>query len=49
MTLIEPTLISAGYLKEDGKKAVSKFKYDPNKKDIIFNEKVGLQNLFMGF
>lgn len=49
MTLIEPTLISAGYLKEDGKKVVSKFKYDPNKKDIIFNEKVGLQNLFMGF
>ncbi|ERJ21895.1 Putative periplasmic protein [Campylobacter concisus UNSW3] len=49
MTLIEPTLISAGYLKEDGKKVVSKFKYDPNKKDIIFNEKVGLQNFFMGF
>ena len=49
MTLIEPTLISSGYLKEDGKKVVSKFKYDPNKKDIIFNEKVGLQNLFMGF
>ena len=49
MALFEPTLISAGYLKEEGKKVVSDFKYDPAKKDIIFNEKAGLQNFFMGF
>ena len=49
MALFEPTLISTGYLKEEGKKVVSDFKYDPSKKDVIFNGKVGLQNLFMGF
>ena len=49
MALFEPTLISTGYLKEEGKKVVSDFKYDPAKKDIIFNEKAGLQNFFMGF
>lgn len=49
MALFEPTLISAGYLKEEGKKVVSDFKYDPAKKDVIFNGKVGLQNFFMGF
>ena len=49
MALFEPTLISTGYLKEDGKKVVSNFKYDPSKKDVIFNGKVGLQNFFMGF
>lgn len=49
MALFEPTLISTGYLKEDGKKVVSDFKYDPAKKDIIFNGKAGLQNFFMGF
>ncbi|WP_148803131.1 DUF945 family protein [Campylobacter concisus] len=49
MALFEPTLISTGYLKEDGKKVVSDFKYDPSKKDVIFNGKVGLQNFFMGF
>ena len=49
MALFEPTLISAGYLKEEGKKVVSDFKYDPAKKDIIFNGKAGLQNFFMGF
>lgn len=49
MALFEPTLISAGYLKEEGKKVVSDFKYDPSKKDVIFNGKVGLQNFLMGF
>ena len=49
MALFEPTLISTGYLKEEGKKVVSDFKYDPSKKDVIFNGKVGLQNFFMGF
>ncbi|WP_149725565.1 DUF945 family protein, partial [Campylobacter concisus] len=49
VAFVEPTLISAGYFKEEGKKVLSEFKYDPNKKDIIFNEKVGLQNFFMGF
>ena len=49
IALFEPTLISTGYLKEEGKKVVSDFKYDPSKKDVIFNGKVGLQNLFMGF
>ena len=49
MALFEPTLISTGYLKEEGKKGVSDFKYDPAKKDMIFNEKAGLQNFFMGF
>ena len=49
MALFEPTLISTGYLKKEGKKVVSDFKYDPSKKDVIFNGKVGLQNFFMGF
>ena len=49
IALFEPTLISTGYLKEEGKKVVSDFKYDPSKKDVIFNGKVGLQNFFMGF
>ena len=49
MALFEPTLISTGYLKEEGKKVVSDFKYDPSKKDVIFNGKVGLQNFLMGF
>jgi hypothetical protein len=49
IAFFEPTLVSAGYLKEEGKKVVSDFKYDPSKKDVIFNGKVGLQNFFMGF
>ena len=49
VAFVEPTLISAGYFKEEDKKVISEFKYDPNKKDIIFNGKVGLQNFFMGF
>lgn len=49
MALFEPTLISTGYIKEEGKKVVSDFKYDPSKKDVIFNGKVGLQNFLMGF
>jgi hypothetical protein len=49
MAFIEPTLISAGYLKEDNKRVVSEFKYDSSKKDLIFNGKVGLQNFFTGF
>ena len=49
VAFVEPTLVSAGYFKEEDKKVISEFKYDPNKKDIIFNGKVGLQNFFMGF
>ncbi|EAU00466.1 DUF945 family protein [Campylobacter curvus] len=47
--MFEPMLKEGEILKSDGKGVKTEFKFDKDKMDIIFNEKVGLFDLIRGF